>query len=62
MTTTYLWKDSLNSDGQQSHQYQSVIFTHWAQKTMLEIQVLVWDRYKHVVGLKRSRDSNLPSW
>ena len=28
MTTKYIWKDSLNSDSQQIHQYQSFIFTH----------------------------------
>ena len=53
-------KQSLNSDGQQFHQYQQnewlpLIYSHWKQKRpwniTLEIQVLARDRHKYVAGL-----------
>ena len=53
-----LWKESLNSDGQQFHQYQqnkqSPLTEHKKQTRhmMLEIQVLAWDRHTKVVELK----------
>jgi len=53
------FKESLNSDGQQFHQYQqnllpSLTSNHWIQKiplhVALEIQVLTWDRNKHMTA------------
>ena len=56
-----LWKESLNSNGEQFHQYQQnkqspFTLTHWTYKRprhMMEIQVLAWDRHKHVAGLNQ---------
>jgi len=57
-----LWEASLNSDGQQFHQYQQnaqspLALTQWTHikpwPMTLEIQVLAWDRHKHVAGLNR---------
>ena len=55
-------KKSLNSDGQQFHQYQKnkqpslpLIIEHkkspWHMP--MEIQVLAWDRHRNVTGLNR---------
>jgi len=51
---TYLWKESLNIDGQQFHQYQQsekspLTLSH----VSLEINVLALDKHKHVAGLNR---------
>ena len=48
-------KESLNSDGQQYHQYQQnnqspLTSTHWT-----EIQVLTWNRHNNVAGLMVSQ-------
>ena len=54
-----LWKESLNSNGQQFHQYQQnkqspFTLVNWTQKTpwhmTLEIQVLAWGVYKNMGG------------
>jgi hypothetical protein len=69
-----LWKESLNSDGQQFHQYQqneqlSLTFIQWTQKNpwhmTLEIQILDWDRHKTVAGLNwlsGYKSSPLDNW
>ena len=52
-----------------SHQYQqneqsSFGSNYWTQYMAFEIQVLAWDRYKHVAGLNqlmRSQPSPSPS-
>ena len=63
-----LWKESLNSNGEQFHQYQqnkqsSFTWTHWTQKRpqhmMLEIQVLAWDSHTHVAGLNQLMGSQI---
>ena len=58
-----LWNGRLNSDGQQSHQYQQneqslPTFTYWTQKRRprhitSEIQLLSWDRHTNVAGFNR---------
>ena len=54
-------EESLNSDGQQFHQYQQMeqlpfYTTYWAYKIprlmMLEIQMVAWDRHKNVTVVK----------
>ena len=51
-----IWKESLNSDGQQFHQYQQskqlpLISNHWTEirrwHTVMEIQVHAWDWHKN---------------
>jgi len=51
----FLWKENLNSDGQQLHQYQQIEQTPiiWPRHMTLEIQVLAWDRHKKVTKLNR---------
>ena len=60
-------KGSLNSDGQEFHQYQQTELPHHTsnnraqkrpQHMTLEIQVLAWDRHKHVVGLNLLNSSH----
>ena len=59
-----LWKESLNSTGQQFHQYQrneqSSLTEHnkRPQHMALEIQVLAWDRHTLVAGLTGYIESN----
>jgi hypothetical protein len=70
-----LWsKESLNSDGQQFHQYQQyeqlpLTSNHWTQKkpqyVTLESHVPPWDKHKNVVGLNRLmgfQPSPLDNW
>jgi len=51
----FLWKESLNNDGHQFHQYQQnnelTEYKKIPQHMTLEIQVLAWDRHKNVTGL-----------
>ena len=55
-----VWKETLNIDGYQVHQYQQnkqyhLILTEidkHKQTTKLEIQVMAWDRYTNVARLK----------
>ena len=59
----YLWKETLNSDGQQFYQHQQkeqslATWAFWTQKggqrnMILEFQVLMWVRYNNVVWLNR---------
>ena len=58
----FLWKESLNSDGQQLFQHQQnehllLTFIHLVQKRprhiILKIYVLPWDRHKNVEELHR---------
>jgi hypothetical protein len=56
----WLWKESLYKDGQQFHPYQQneqsfQLMEHKKRQRhmTLEIQILVWDRHKIVVGLNR---------
>ena len=49
-------KDSLNSDGQKFHQYQQndqspSLTEHTKRHMTLEIQILIWEKHKHVAGL-----------
>ena len=72
-----LWKESLNSDGYRFHQYQQneqspLILTELTETQKrsryiitFEIQVLAWDRHKHVAvlnSLKGSQPFPLDNW
>ena len=51
-----LWKESLNNDGQQLHQYQQneqppLTSNNTTTYRVLEIKVLDWDRHKNVTGI-----------
>lgn len=50
-------QERLNSNGQQFHQYQhvpsSIQQLNEHKKSMMEIQVLSWNRYKYVTGLNQ---------
>jgi hypothetical protein len=65
-----LWKERLNSDDHHFHQYQQnkqlpFILTELTEHKkrpwhmMLEIQVLVWDSHKNVVGFNQLMWSNI---
>ena len=63
-----LYKVSLNSDGQQFHQYHQTVpppitYNHGKQKIpqymMLDIQVLACDRHKNVAVVKLSNEISM---